>query len=110
MCLGGAISSVGLALFIRFLVFYFNGDGSGHVQSLIFASMMIIIGFQTVVVGLLGDIIAANRKILQDVQYHMRKLDYDRESKKKPVYETSDLKPVSGEGEDEKIIRYHKEP
>ncbi|EEC55832.1 hypothetical protein BACPEC_02339 [[Bacteroides] pectinophilus ATCC 43243] len=86
------------------------GDSSGHVQSLIFASMMMIIGFQTIVVGLLGDIISANRKILQDVQYHLRKMDYDHDSNKEPVYETSDLMAVTEEDEkaDYEIIHNNK--
>lgn len=95
MVIGGLCSTVGIAVFFRFFLFYLGGNGNGHIQSLIFASMMIIIGFQTIVVGLLGDVISANRKILQDVQYHMRKLDYDLESQKNPVYETSDLKTKS---------------
>lgn len=94
MIIGSMCSIAGLAFFIRFLVYYCMGDGNGHVQSLIFASMMVIIGVQTIVVGLLGDVISANRKVLQDVQYHMRKLDYDRESSKEPLYETSDLETV----------------
>jgi len=106
MILGGIISAVGAAFFIRFLVFVLMGQSGGHVQSLIFASMMMIIGFQTIVVGLLGDIISANRKILQDVQYHMRKMDYDNDSNKPPVYETSDLTAVTEEdgNEDYEII------
>ena len=86
------------------------GDSSGHVQSLIFASLMMIIGFQTIVLGLLGDIISANRKILQDVQYHLRKMDYDHDSNKEPVYETSDLMAVTEEDEkaDYEIIHNNK--
>lgn len=56
------------------------GNGAGHTQSLIFASTMLIAGVQTLMVGLLGDVISANRKILQDIQYHVRKMDYDKES------------------------------
>ena len=64
---------------------------------------MMVIGFQTIVVGLLGDIISANRKILQDVQYHLRKMDYDNDSNKEPIYETSDLMAVTDEiGDSEK--------
>ncbi len=37
-----------------------------------------IMGFITFVIGMLADVIAANRKILEDVEYHTRKLDYDR--------------------------------
>ena len=73
-------SLIGLGIGIRFLVFYFNGTGNGHVQSLILACTLLIIGFITFVIGLLADTIAANRRILEDVQYHVRKLEYDSES------------------------------
>ena len=70
---------IGLGIGIRFLVYYFSGTGNGHVQSLILACTLLIIGFITFVIGLLADTIAANRKILEDVQYHVRKLEYDRD-------------------------------
>ena len=53
------------------------GAGGGHVQSLILAAVLMMIGFQTITIGLLGDTVAANRKILEDVQYNVRKMDYD---------------------------------
>lgn len=68
----------GLIIGIRFLVYWMHGMGNGHVQSLILASTLMLLGFQTIVVGMLSDIISSNRKILEDVQYHVRKLDYDR--------------------------------
>jgi len=71
----------GLALGIRFLVFMFMGNSNGHVQSLILASTLLMLGFMTWVVGIQADLIAKNRKILEDVQYHVRKLDYDRENR-----------------------------
>lgn len=78
----GIVSSIptviGLGVGIRFLVFYFTGRGSGHVQSLILACTLLIIGFITFVIGLLADVIAANRKILEDTQYQIRKLRYDK--------------------------------
>lgn len=73
-------SLIGLGIAVRFLFFYFNGAGKGHVQSLILACTLLIIGFITFVIGLLADTIAANRRILEDVQYHVRKLEYDRET------------------------------
>lgn len=79
--LGGIMSLVGVGIGIRFLCYLFAGTGAGHVQSLILASMMIILGVMTIIVGLQGDIIAANRKLLEDIQYHVRKLDYDQEKK-----------------------------
>ncbi len=46
-------------------------------QSLILACTLIIMGFLTLMIGLLADVIAANRKLLQDTQYHARKAEYD---------------------------------
>lgn len=76
--LGSIMGLAGIGIGIRFLCFWFGGNGAGHIQSLILASMMIILGVMTIIVGLQGDIIAANRKLLEDIQYHVRKLDYDR--------------------------------
>ena len=63
---------IGTAIGGRFLYFYFIGAGAGHMQSLILASMMIVIGVQSAIVGLQGDIIAANRKLLEDIQYRVK--------------------------------------
>lgn len=68
---------VGLGIGIRFLVFFAMGEGGGHVQSLILSSTLMMLGFMTFVIGLQADIIAANRKILEDVQKHVRNIDYD---------------------------------
>lgn len=67
----------GLAIWIRFLYYLKTQGGAGHIQSLILACTLIIIGFVCVMIGILGDTICANRKILQDVQYHTRKQYYD---------------------------------
>ena len=72
---------IGLGIGIRFLVFYFSGNSAGHVQSLILACTLMIIGFMTFVIGLLADVISANRKIMEVVQYHVRKLYYDEENR-----------------------------
>lgn len=70
---------VGTGIGIRFLVYICLGEGSGHIQSLILSSILIMMGFMTIVIGLQADIIAKNRKLLEDIQYHVRKLDYERE-------------------------------
>ncbi len=79
MVIGSIIFLIGAAIGVRFLVYFANGVGNGHVQSLILASTLLLIGFQTMVIGLLGDVISANRKMLEDVQYHVRKLEYDKD-------------------------------
>lgn len=67
----------GFLIGLRFLLFWINGAGSGHVQSLIFASTLMLLGFMTFIVGLQADVIANNRKILEDIQYRIRKSEYD---------------------------------
>lgn len=74
---------IGLGLGIRYLVFYFTVGGSGHVQSLILACTLMIMGFMTFIIGLQADVIASNRKILEDVQYHLRRLEYGGRKKDK---------------------------
>ena len=80
--LGGILSVLGILLGIRYLVFVAQGLGGGHVQSLILAAIFIIIGFETIVMGLLSDIIAANRKILEDIQYRIREMDCGQKDEK----------------------------
>ena len=74
---------IGLGIGIRFLFFYFTVGGSGHVQSLILACTLMLMGFMTFVIGLQADVIASNRKILEDVQYHLRRMEYDGNGKSK---------------------------
>lgn len=78
--IGIIFALIGTAIGVRFLYFYFNGAGAGHTQSLILASMMIIIGVQAAIVGLQGDIIAANRKLLEDIQYRVKGLELTKKA------------------------------
>lgn len=68
---------IGFIIDLRYVVYLIIGQGGGHVQSLILGSMMILLGITVFVIGLLADLIAKNRKLLEDIQYHVRKLDYD---------------------------------
>lgn len=73
---------IGLGIGIRFLIYYFVGTGAGHVQSLILASTLMMLGFMTFIIGLQADIIAANRKLLEDIRYKVSKMYYDKDDKK----------------------------
>ena len=81
--LGGIMLFLGVVLGARFLYVFLTGSGGGHTQSLILAAVLMLAGFQSIVVGLLGDVIAANRKILQDVQYRVRKLECSQDEQHK---------------------------
>lgn len=74
--IAAVFGTFGLVLGARFLYYLLTGRGNGHVQSLILASMLIIIAVLTEVIGLLADVIAANRKLLQEIQFELRKMDY----------------------------------
>jgi glycosyltransferase involved in cell wall biosynthesis len=63
----------------RFLYFYATGNRVGHVQSLILATILIVVGFQVLLIGVLADLISFNRQIAEDVLYRLRKLDADSE-------------------------------
>lgn len=67
---------IGLGIGVRFLVFFIQGNGLGHIQSLIFASTLMLLGFMTFIVGLQADVISANRKILEDIQFRIRRMEY----------------------------------
>lgn len=70
--------TAGVLIGTRFLYFMGMGNASGHVQSLILGCTLIIIGFLTLMIGLLADVIASNRKLLQDTQYHVRRMEYEK--------------------------------
>lgn len=79
--IGVIIFIVGFIIAMRFLIFFLMGDGSGHVQSILFSAVLMLLGFQTFITGFQADLIAANRKLLEDIQYRVRKLDYISENK-----------------------------
>lgn len=80
--IGSIVFLLGAIIGIRFLVFFFSGAGNGHVQSLILSSTLMLLGFETIIVGLQADLIAANRKILEDIQYRVKKLDYEDDKRR----------------------------
>lgn len=66
---------IGLGFGIWYLVDSSFGKTGGHVQLLILVAILLLLGFMLVIVGLLGDTVAANRKILEEVQYRVRKME-----------------------------------
>lgn len=75
--LGALLSAGGSALFARFMYFYIVGEGQGHIQSLIIASILIVLGFQAFLLGLLADLIARNRRIVEEISYRTRKTNLE---------------------------------
>jgi glycosyltransferase involved in cell wall biosynthesis len=73
--IGGTVFGVGLLFSMRFLYFYITGDGGGHIQSLILSAVLMLIGFQTTMIGLLADLIRGNRRLIEDTQYRVKKME-----------------------------------
>ncbi len=71
--------SGGLFLAFRYLYFLRLGQGAGHIQSVIIAAILFIVGFQTLLIGLLADLIGFNRMILEEVLYRTRRTDLEME-------------------------------
>lgn len=65
----------GFLLGVRFLVLWFTEGGQGHVQSLILAALLISVGIALVITGLLADLMAVNRSLLEDVDWRVRRVE-----------------------------------
>ncbi|UCH78112.1 MAG: glycosyltransferase family 2 protein [Candidatus Coatesbacteria bacterium] len=73
------IFGAGLFLLGRWLYFYFTVAGpTGHVQSLLVGGVLILLGVQVLVIALLADLVAANRRLLEDVLYRIKEQQYGR--------------------------------
>ena len=73
--IGGIAVLVGLAPMVRFLWFYADGKGGGHVQSLIIGGVLLLIGFLTILLGALADLIARNRLLLEQALERLRMVE-----------------------------------
>jgi glycosyltransferase involved in cell wall biosynthesis len=72
---GILLFTFGVLISLRFLYFYFTEGGVGHVQSLILSSLLMGSGFFLVVVGLLADLIAVNRNLLERLDWKMQQFE-----------------------------------
>ncbi|HEY7474677.1 MAG TPA: glycosyltransferase family 2 protein [Vicinamibacterales bacterium] len=76
--IGSTIFLVGFAISLRFLYYYLFTppfDSAGKVQSLILSAVLMIVGFQVVLIGLVADVISGTRKLLEDLLYRVRKME-----------------------------------
>jgi len=71
---------VGFLIGVRWLILYFGGTPRSHVPSLILAAILMLMGFQLWILGLVADLLAVNRKLLEDNQLHFRRLNWTPQS------------------------------
>ncbi len=71
--------AAGVALGLRFLYHFAQGDGAaGHVQSLILSAILILVGAMFATAGVLADLSAINRRLLEELQIRERRRDWIR--------------------------------
>lgn len=68
----------GLLGFARFLYYYFTVGGEGHIQSLIFSTVLINVGFIVFMFGIIADLISSNRKLIENALYKIKKIELDK--------------------------------
>jgi glycosyltransferase involved in cell wall biosynthesis len=89
--IGLTVFGAGLIGAGRFLYYWVTSTGApvGHIQSLIFSAVLMIVGFQVLLIGLVADVISANRKLLEDLVYRVRTLELpEQRSDAEPVART----------------------
>ena len=69
---GGATFILGFAIGCRYLFFFFMGQTEGHIQSLILSAILLIVGFQIIMMGIAAELISVNRQLLEDIQLRIK--------------------------------------
>ena len=74
---GGTTFLIGFVIGCRYLFFFFQGQTEGHIQSLIFSAIMLIVGFQIIMMGISAELISVNRQLLEDIQLRIKKKEFE---------------------------------
>jgi glycosyltransferase involved in cell wall biosynthesis len=75
--IGATLVGIGGIIALRFVWYYLQDGGDGHVQSLILSAIMIIVGFQTLQIALVADLIGSSRRLLEDTLLRVRKMELE---------------------------------
>lgn len=73
--LAGIFLFFGALIGIRFLYYFINESGAGHIQSLILSAILILTGVQVAVIAVLSELMSINRKLLEDIQRRLKLQD-----------------------------------
>ncbi|RAN39218.1 glycosyltransferase family 2 protein [Hyphomonas sp. GM-8P] len=76
--LGTILFASGFLIGLRFLILWLEGEGSGNIQSLILAGALLVMGYQTFLIAFVADLLAANRKLLEDNRSILRRQFFNR--------------------------------
>ncbi len=81
MSLAAILFGLGLLLGLRYLYFYFTGEGDGHIQSVILAGVLMGMGFQTGLIAFIADLLSVNRKLLEELRMEQMKATLEKTGK-----------------------------
>ena len=76
--IGLALALLGAAPIVRFVYFFLQGEGAGHIQSLVIGGTLVIIGFVTLLIGLLADLVNFNRQLIEMMLERVKRLEHER--------------------------------
>jgi len=78
MSIAALLFGLGFLLALRYLYFYFTGDGEGHTQSVILSGVLMGMGFQTGLIAFIADLLSVNRKLLEELKVENMKAKFNQ--------------------------------
>lgn len=97
--IGAMLALIGIAVGARYLAFLAAGDGGGHVQSLILSALCILLGCMSFMIGLVADLIATNRKLMEQIDFRLRRTQYEAPRNASPLPHEQSPAPDASEHE-----------
>jgi glycosyltransferase involved in cell wall biosynthesis len=82
-----------LAIFARFLYYFVEDGAAGHVQSLILGGLLAGAAFQVAAIGILGDLLSANRRLIERVLLRVRRVELALDEDRNRLQPESVLEP-----------------
>jgi len=73
--IGTFFTVVGFVPIARFIFLYFSEGGAGHIQSLVLGGVFLLMGFVAYMIGLVTDLIASNRVLLEMTLERVKRLE-----------------------------------
>jgi glycosyltransferase involved in cell wall biosynthesis len=97
--IGALLMLGGVGIGLRFLWYFIEGDRGGHVQSLILAAVFLIVGFQTLLIGLMADLISVNRRLSEELLIRVKRLETPG-AERRPRQQPHQQQPQKGKREE----------
>ena len=82
---GSVVLAASLALAGRYLYFLFLGEGKGHIQSVVLAGVLLVLGVEVLLIGLVADLVSINRRLGEEVLLRVKKLELARDQRTEPT-------------------------